>query len=255
MSQINWEAADLDDHPKYAARIAREVVNFADCIEVFLPHEEAKSDSDPRSNVPDATFGPHTAYNAAVSVEQLINPMQEQHGCLTGSLSVFAPLWAIRQELWRLYEMQGWHDIPTIQLPAGVDTAISSTRFPSSYISGMSLRFRILARLLVHASKNSPLSPAPDKERVPPKALDAMARATQEGSLEQRAIAILVIHPDWSKARIAKKLKCHPKSLAKGRAPRLDDAIKAYKTRAPPSRGTKAPDGTVEAWEDTPEDW
>jgi len=259
MKQINWEDANLDDHPDYADDIARAVDNLADCIEIFLPHEKAKSGSDPRAIVPDAMFGPHTSYDAAVSVEQLINPMREQHGCITGSLRVFAPLWAIRQELWRLYELQGWNDIPTNQLPAGPDKAISSMALPSSFISGMSQRYRILARLLAYAAGGSAPTTAAVREKVPTIVVTAMAQATPESSAEetpessaeQRAIGVLVIHPKWSKKRLAEEVGCHPKTLSKGRAPLLHSAIEAYKMRDLP-RGEKAPDGTVEAWEEAP---
>lgn len=72
---------------------------------------------------------------------------------------------------------------------------------------------------------------------------------TQSTSVDARALAVFIEHPDWTKKMIADHLKVHEKSLAPSRCPKLDAAIKAYKAKPTSVRGSKDANGDVEAWE------
>lgn len=73
-------------------------------------------------------------------------------------------------------------------------------------------------------------------------------REAEKETVEQRALAVLMKHPDWTKKRIAEAVPCHPKSLAPKRAPLLHKAIQIVKSRNLPD-GSKSADGKIEAWE------
>jgi hypothetical protein len=195
MNQINWEKDDLDDHPVYAGQIAAAVINLADCVEMFLPHERAKSIVDPRVLAPDVLWGPETAYNAAVSVEELINPMLEEYGCIGGTMGVFAPLFAIRKEMWSLYELQGWNDLPIIQIPAVFGTAISSQPLPSNHLSAISHRLRLSARILSHAVGNSATTADSEAEKELRKKLKLIVTFAKLSKRPRRIAEFLAVNP------------------------------------------------------------
>lgn len=67
-------------------------------------------------------------------------------------------------------------------------------------------------------------------------------------SLDEQALALFVVHHDWSKKQIADALRCNEKSLAPKRCPRLNSAIQAYRGNDLPS-GSKSKDGSLEAWD------
>jgi hypothetical protein len=75
-----------------------------------------------------------------------------------------------------------------------------------------------------------------------------------KGSLDARALAVFIEHPDWTKARIAEHLECNEKSLCPGRCPRLTAAIAAHKSPFDPGRrrlrGSKDADRNLDAWVD-----
>jgi len=73
-------------------------------------------------------------------------------------------------------------------------------------------------------------------------------RVGGEGTLDERALAVYVVNPKLSKKQIADQLKCNAKSLTPKRCPRLDSAIRAYRTTDFAS-GSKSSDGSIEAWE------
>jgi hypothetical protein len=75
---------------------------------------------------------------------------------------------------------------------------------------------------------------------------------TPKVSLDARALGVFIDHPDWTKKRIAKHLDCHEKSLCPKSCPKLAAAIKAHRTPDPSRkvRGSKDPEGNLEAWED-----
>lgn len=83
------------------------------------------------------------------------------------------------------------------------------------------------------------------------------ASAVCRTSLDARALAIFLEHLTWSKKQIAEHLRCHPKSLAPRRCPRLHGAIQAYRSPLDPGRrrlhGTKDDQGNLEAWEEDEE--
>jgi hypothetical protein len=69
-------------------------------------------------------------------------------------------------------------------------------------------------------------------------------------SVDDRATAELVIHPDWSIVKIAKIVGCHPKTLSnKERCPKFNAARQAYLSGNPPPRGYKTRDGNIEAFD------
>jgi hypothetical protein len=81
-------------------------------------------------------------------------------------------------------------------------------------------------------------------ERLSP---PAKAR-TPDISLDAKALAVYVEHPDWTKKRIAKHLGHNEKSLAPKRCPKLTAAIAAHKAPNLP-HGVKDAAGNIEAWE------
>lgn len=111
---------------------------------------------------------------------------------------------------------------------------------------------RVALRLMAGKSHTKAEAIAPsDPERPEAKpAAEANADVAEEvkTSYEARALQVLVVHPDWSNKQIAVEIGCHPKTLAKGRAPHLHAAKRAFKE--PPSipHGSKSPDGDTEAW-------
>jgi hypothetical protein len=73
-----------------------------------------------------------------------------------------------------------------------------------------------------------------------------------KASREDQALAVLVIHPDWTKKQIAADIGCNPKQLAPKRMPRLAKAMAVYRERSLPS-GTKDKETrTMEAWDFDP---
>jgi hypothetical protein len=71
-------------------------------------------------------------------------------------------------------------------------------------------------------------------------------------SLDARALAVFIEHPDWTKKRIAAHLGCNEKSLSPRRCPKLAAAVRACRSSADPPCGSKSPEGDLEAWEDDP---
>lgn len=77
-------------------------------------------------------------------------------------------------------------------------------------------------------------------------------------SLDEQALIVFVSrNGNITKKEIARILvesgvreTCHEKSLAPGRCPRLDMAIRAYRAAHRPPQGSKDRDGNVEAYED-----
>lgn len=68
-------------------------------------------------------------------------------------------------------------------------------------------------------------------------------------SLDAKALAVFIEHPDWKKTQIAAHLKTNPKSLAPKRCPKLTAAIAAHKAPLAP-RGSKDRNGNLEAWDE-----
>jgi hypothetical protein len=73
-------------------------------------------------------------------------------------------------------------------------------------------------------------------------------------SLDAKALAVFIEHPDWTKKTIASHLACNEKSLTPKRCPKLAAAIAAHKSPIDPGRrrlrGSKDADGNLEAWEE-----
>jgi hypothetical protein len=78
---------------------------------------------------------------------------------------------------------------------------------------------------------------------------DSSNDQSSESSVEERALQLLVVRNDLNKKQIAKEIDCTRRSLAKGRCPKLHEAMEAYKHRDLPS-GSKSADGGLEAWDD-----
>jgi hypothetical protein len=83
----------------------------------------------------------------------------------------------------------------------------------------------------------------------PPSARRKQA-ARERGDLEDRAVALLLKHPDWTNKRIAGELNCHPKSLS--RFKRFKAARRAAASgRDDRPRGWRDREtGHIEAWDD-----
>ncbi len=76
-----------------------------------------------------------------------------------------------------------------------------------------------------------------------------MPEADESLSLDERALAVFIANPTFTKTKIAKRLSLrNAQSLAPKRCPKLHAAMCAYKAPALP-KGSKRADGTIEAWE------
>ena len=70
-------------------------------------------------------------------------------------------------------------------------------------------------------------------------------------SVDDRATAELVKHPDWTNIQIAEAIGCNPKTLSnKKQCPKFFAARKAYQSGNPPPRGHKTRDGNIEAYDE-----
>jgi hypothetical protein len=68
----------------------------------------------------------------------------------------------------------------------------------------------------------------------------------KHGSLEAAALGVLVAHPDWTNAQIAKEVGCHVKSLS--RLTVFCRLRQLLRDREKFPRGFKDREGTMDAW-------
>lgn len=96
---------------------------------------------------------------------------------------------------------------------------------------------KFLLRWLRDGFYYDPNEPPPDQSLAPPTSLDA------------RALAAFIEHPDWTNVQIAKAAQCNAKSLTRDRCPKFFAAKAAYTAKAAP-RGSKDRDSNLEAWDE-----
>ncbi len=105
-----------------------------------------------------------------------------------------------------------------------------------------SVSYDLLAAIRAKASQgDTPPTKAP---------LPVTGQQEPKPSLDARALAVFIDHPDWTKKKMAEHLGCNEKSLAPRRCVKLDAAIRAYKAKPKMRRGSRDSDGNLEAWEE-----
>lgn len=71
----------------------------------------------------------------------------------------------------------------------------------------------------------------------------------KDDSLDERLLAVLVVHPDWENKQFAQAVGCHVKSITQRKCPRFFAAKASYKSSNLP-RGSKDSEGHLEAWDE-----